>query len=339
MDETQKFFDDMTKMKVQAANEWWTPDAVTQAAQTVDGVYNLITIVCVIFFVGIIVPMFYFTWKYHRKSEEQVAVSQEDHSTFLEILWSAGPMVLLFYLFFVGFRGFLDLRVEPEGAMEVGVRAYQWGWEFQYSEDFEGNPTKCTTKVNFNEPLYLPTQRPVKFIMTSSDVLHSFYLPSFRQKGDVIPGRYNTVWVEAPADKADDYTLFCTEYCGRSHSQMAATLRFVDPPEFNKWLKEKQKTSCGGVSLKRGKQIYDGVCKTCHSLDGSKGTGPTFKGLWAKEETLEDGSKVTVDETYVQESILKPNAKIVKGYPAAMPAQELDEDEIKSMFKFLQSVK
>ncbi len=336
---SNNLIDKMVHYKVPAENEYWIPDGVGGFFENVDWLYNWITIISVVFFAAIIFPMWYYTWKYNRKSVGDKALNQHDHSFFLEILWSGGPLIILFVMFYYGFQGYLDMRIKPNNAMEVGVRAYQWGWEFSYNEDFEGNATKCETKVSFNEPLLLPTGRAVNFLMTSSDVLHSFYLPNFRQKGDVIPGRYNTVWVEAPEGKEGTYPLFCTEFCGTSHSQMLAEVRFVKADEFNAWLKSKEKVSCGGVSLERGKNIYSGVCQACHSLDGSKKVGPSFKGLWGREEKIEGGSSVTVDENYIKESILNPNAKIVEGYPPSMPAQELDEDEIKSVIKFIKEQK
>lgn len=310
--------------KVADATLWMPPQAST-VAEGVDDLYYGIYWICVFFFLLITVMVVYFVAKYRRKSDDQLATSQIAHSTKVEFIWTAVPTVLVIGIFVWGFNVFMDLHVAPVDAMEVKVTAQKWSWSFEYSN---GDQTPGE--------LFVPEGKPVKLLMQSRDVIHSFYIPAFRVKQDVVPGRYTTMWFEAK--KAGDYQVFCTEYCGTSHSQMLATVKVLPVDEFN----EKMEKGFGpNDPVARGEKLYSGYCKACHSVDGSKVVGPTFKGLFGREEKIQGQAAVTVDENYLRESILEPNAKIVEGYPAAMPSfkGQLKDEQIDDIITWMKTIK
>jgi cytochrome c oxidase subunit 2 len=192
--------------------------------------------------------------------------------------------------------------------------------------------------------MVVPLNRPVKLVMTSNDVIHSFYVPGFRNKQDVIPGRYTSLWFKA--DKLGEFQVFCTEYCGLQHSQMPATIRVVSESQYMAWLDSNKPSSVSNdngmsESAQKGMELYEGKCRSCHSLDGSRVVGPTWKGIYGAKREFESGPSVNADENYLRESILNPMAKIVKGYPAAMPpyAGQLSDDEIESLIEYMKTTK
>jgi cytochrome c oxidase subunit II len=222
---------------------------------------------------------------------------------------------------------YYDQRTMPKDAMEISVTAQKWRWDFEYK-----NGKKASTEF------YVPVGVPVRLLMTSVDVIHSFYVPSFRMKQDVVPGMYSNVWFQAK--ETGVFQLFCTEFCGTNHSAMLGKVHVVDRLEFDKWVGGDPDAKL--PPAERGAKLYTNKqCNTCHSIDGSKIIGPTFKGIWGREEELSDGSKVKVDENYVMESMMNPQAKIVKGFPPSMPPFQgsLTVDETKAIIEFLKTVK
>ena len=340
MDKTNDVFDQLSKLEI-PLDGLWLPSAANTAAHSVDDAYWLVYWACVISFFAIIIPLFWFMWRYRRKTEGQKAESQEDHSQLIEILWSGLPLVFFIVLFVVGFRGYLDLNVEPANTLDIYVRGSQWKWDFTYNRDSHGNDVKNGAHVGgIGAEFPVPSGVPIKLIMTSDDVLHSFFLPNMRVKADVIPGRYNTLWFEVPEGQEGKFPIFCTEYCGKDHSRMLATLKVVTRNEFDAWLKKSAEAAGGPASVAAGQKIYNSVCVACHTLTGLRTVGPSFKGLWGKEEEMDDGRKIVVNEDYIKTSILEPNKDVVKSYTKGlMPAQKLSETEIQSFILFLKTVK
>ena len=215
-------------------------------------------------------------------------------------------------------------------------------WSFTYPGDLRKNPNKATILKSANV-LYLEDGQPVKLVMKSTDVLHSFFVPAFRVKEDLAPHIYTytsfTPFLRPEHKKKGkaEYDIYCTEYCGRDHSAMLAKAIVLSPEKFRNEMNRIEETA-GNVSAKRGKAIYGSNCKSCHTLDGSSLVGPSFKGLWQKERVFADGSNALADENYIRESVLYPNKQVVKGYPAAMPVQEYDDAEIQSIIEYLKSL-
>jgi cytochrome c oxidase subunit II len=306
------------------------PPQGTAISGQVDKLYEFLLIASLISSIILIGGMIYFALKYKRKTDND-KTAYITHNTFLEFLWSFIPLVIFMISFVWGWIVFHRIRNIPENALEVNVRAKQWSWDFLY---------KSGKKVGGE--FYVPVNTPVKLIMTSEDVLHSFYIPSMRIKQDVIPGRYTSLWFNA--DKLGDYHIFCTEYCGAAHSAMLAKMKVVSQAEYEKWLQENDDALS---PLQRGQKNYMSLgCVACHSVDGKPATGPTWKGIFGTQRALADGSSVLADENYLRESILNAQAKIVKGFggngmPSVMPPYQgqLSEDQVLGLIEYIKSLK
>ncbi len=304
---------------------FWLPRQSSTLAPEIDRAYHTVLGISAFFFVLVIGATALFAIRYRRRAGESAA--QIDHSTPIEIVWTAIPAILLLFLFGIGLRGYVSAHVAPGDAMEVKVTAERWLWTFTYPNG--------TTTVN---ELGVPKDRPVRLLMSSKDIVHSFFVPEFRIKQDVVPGAYTSTWFEAT--EAKEVTILCAEYCGTGHSDMMGKVIVMEEPAFRDWLDKG-----GGVGnlppAELGKKLFTSRnCATCHSLDGTRIQGPTFKGVFGRSEDLEGGGKVVVDENYIRESILDPQAKIVRGYPASMPVFKglLKDSEIDALIAFLKTV-
>lgn len=308
--------------------DFWFPRQSSTIAAEIDWAWYVVYYFDILMFFGLMIPMFYFIRRYRRRTDND-KVSSITHSTALEISWTVVPSILVISLFFVGLRGYLQASVAPAGAMEIRTTAEMYMWTFTYPNG--------TTSVN---ELVVPKDKPVKLIMSSKDVLHSFFVPEFRVKQDVIPGTYTTLWFEANAER--ETILFCTEYCGVGHSEMMAKVSVMAQPDFDNWIEtglRKGEKPLPAAEL--GAKLYKSrSCNTCHSLDGSRVQGPSFKGVFGRDEKFADGSSLKVDENYIRESLLEPQKKIVEGYPATMPTFKglLKENEIDAIIAYLKTV-
>jgi len=300
------------------------PEQLSTGAAEVDELYMFIYWFSAIFTAGIVAVMIYCIVKFRRRPG--VKAEPVGHNLVMELVWTFGPVVFIAALFHLGFKVYVHNAVPAEGAMEIRARGRQWLWEFEYP-----------TGMRSTNELRLPLGRPVKFIISSDDVLHSFYVPGARLKRDAVPGMYNNI--SFTPNRLGDMQVFCAEYCGTSHSGMLATIKVVTPEEFDKFLKEGE--TFDGPPEAWGEKIYSQqACKTCHSVDGSKMPGPTWKGLWGKTETMADGSTVKVDENYVHESILKPQAKITAGFTTTqMPPFTLNDKQIDAVIAYMKTLK
>jgi cytochrome c oxidase subunit 2 len=348
---------------------WWllplahastfAPFPGTTIAAEVDKIYAFLLVASLISFIILIGGMAYFVTKYRRRSgNDKTAYITHNHT--LEFLWSFIPFLIFMFVFAWGWMVYHDMRTPPADALEVHVFAKKWEWRFIYKNgkeaisdvDDQGNRVPATMVV--------PQGRPVKLIMASEKinpqgtdpqdrpVLHSFYVPAFRVKQDVVPGRYTALWFKA--EEKGLFNVFCAEYCGSGHSNMLGLVKVVSPEEFDAWLAgEAVPGVAAGAAppanplVTQGKQIYlSKACAGCHSLNGSPGSGPTFKGLFGKTEKLQGGDSVQVDESYIRESILVPGAKTVQGFTAGtMPpfAGQLSEDELTAVIEFIKTIK
>ncbi|MEM6313185.1 MAG: cytochrome c oxidase subunit II [Planctomycetota bacterium] len=243
------------------------------------------------------------------------------HSTTLEITWTLIPTLIVLVIFTFGFRGYLSSQVPPTDAIQISANGKMWAWFFTYPDALgRGAPE-----------LWVPVNEPVQITLDSSDVIHSLYIPAFRVKKDVVPGRYNTLWFTA--DKEGTYELFCTEYCGTLHAEMITKVHVVSREEYDKKMEEISDPYADNAPFWLvGQQIHQqNGCAACHSIDGSVGTGPSWKDLWGAERQLDDGSVVIADQAYITESIRYPGRKILAGWGNVMPsyaAQLSDKDSI-----------
>lgn len=305
------------------------PTAATDQASQVNNLYSFLLISSFIACVILIGGMIYFAFKYRRKSLTAKS-AYITHNTFLEFLWSFIPLVIFLVVFAWGWNIYHQMRKAPENALEIQVTGKQWAWEAAYKS---GVRTANLVKV--------PINTDVKIILNSVDVIHSFYVPSFRIKQDAVPGRYTTVWFNA--NKLGDFHIFCTEYCGTQHSGMLGKLQVVTQEEYYKWLEEESKFSTLPIAQKGEKLFQVKACSGCHSVaDASVKVGPALFKKFGGSEELADGTKVTVDENYIRESILNPNAQVVKGFNAGvMPAfqGQISEDEVSALIEYIKSVK
>ncbi len=300
------------------------PQASTLAAD-VDALYYFIFWGCTAFFVLIVGLCALFIVKYRRKEGQQLE-ARAYHNTPLEVTWTVIPFLLLLVVFVWGFKGFMHMNVAPGNSLDYYVTAKKWMWEIK---DPNG-------QVTLNE-MVVPVNQPVKIILRADDILHSFFIPAFRVKADAIPNRYNNLWFEATREGV--YDIFCTEYCGSGHSGMLGKVTVVSQEAYD--------AGFGGDGrlpdeplVVYGERLYASkACITCHSLDGSKKTGPTWQGLFGKQEELTDGSSVTVDESYIRESIIDPGSRITAGFDNVMPtyAGTLDDEAIEALIEFIKA--
>jgi len=305
---------------------FWLPEAASTVAAEVDGLFYFVYWASAIIFVGVVAAMIYFAYKYRRRDPGDRPQLVEE-SRLLEISWIVVPTILVLLVFTWGFQTFVTLQTAPPNAYEIRGQAYSYGWNFEYPEGAQ------TT-----DELYIPADRPVQVRLSSreGDVLHSFFLPQFRVKQDVLPNRYTSVWFEA--NKPGTYELFCTEYCGTGHSQMLGEVNVLPQDEFDEWLSEASVDEDDLSLAEFGELQYQrNGCQGCHSLDGSDRAGPTFQGLYESNRDFSDGTSTEADENYLRESIVEPDAKIVEGYRSGiMPSfAQLSEREVTALIEFI----
>jgi len=306
----------------------WLPEAASSIASRVDNVIWFVTIISLVFFVFITALLVVFAIKYRRRSEDDETPYQVSHHT-LEVVWTIIPSILVMVIFVYGFVVFEDLRTPPKDAMEINVTGKQWLWQFHYDNG----------KSTINE-LFVPEGRPVKLVMTSDDVLHSFFVPEFRVKQDLVPGMYTYLWFKAI--KKGEFNIFCAEYCGTNHSGMLGKVKVLSPADFEKWKTSKEELIAGANLVEAGAELYTKrACIGCHSIDGSPMVGPTFKGIFGRQETLADGQEITVDENYLRKSIYEPQAQVVKGYQPIMPSFKgiISDNEVSALIAYMKSLK
>ena len=309
---------------------FWMPANASTTATDIDWLYDVMVLIATLFAVGIFAAMAWFCIKYRAKDRRsnEVVEKTPDHNTTLEITWSLIPMVIMIALFVWGFKGYVDLRTTPKDAQEVHVTAQKWKWLFDYPKGIS------------DDALHVPVNTNVRVVLSSVDVLHSFFVANFRVKMDAVPGRYTELWFHAT--EPGEYPIECAEYCGTNHSEMHTKVVVHEPGGYEKWLadKEKQMETMDPVQL--GTMLYNQLgCGTCHSLDGTRLIGPSFKGLWGKTETLADGSSVKVDENYIRQSLLEPQAQLVAGYAPAMPTFQgkLSDAKIAGIIAYMKTLK
>lgn len=310
--------------------DFWLPIGASVNATNVDLMFNIINWVCYFFFAVVLAMMVTFVLKYRAKPGSKFRHDGPTHNTLLELSWSGIPLLICIAIFFLGFRGYVDLRTAPKNSYEVNVTAVKWAWQFKYPNGAQ------------SDNLVVPAGQPVRLTMRSNDVLHSCYIPAFRVKQDLVPGRYTTLWFQCDIptglEEANGYHLFCTEYCGTGHSNMNRRVLVLPQAEFDGWV-TKQAAWLDEIPeeelyFKAGPKIY-ARCQQCHSLDGTAGLGPTWQGLWERISTPAAGSRFVdgksygdligpgkeyvTPEDYIRDSIFNPGKHLVAPYGNVMP--------------------
>ena len=348
--------------------------APSEAAAWSDGLFLMITWFSIFFFVVLMTLMVVFVIKYRRRPGVPAQPSPH-HNLNIEILWTVIPSASMLVMFVYGFQGYAAKIVSPDDALEMRIQGSKWSWIATYPNGASSPETQALSKVVDNEnhvvtqgkeyPIfYVPENTDIKLRMMSTDVIHSFWIPEYRTKLDVIPNRYTGFGFSTPmlteSDTVEYYDaetkatttiagrdmwVFCAEYCGDDHSRMAATLRIVPQEVYD------QKMVDWSVKLSpidAGKKIWTQICKSCHQIDGSRLVGPTWNSVknadgqfgFGYDAVLENGSTVLRDANYYRESILDPNAKIVKDFAPAMTSYQglLSDEDIDNVIAFIQSI-
>jgi len=361
-----------------AANEagtFWMPPQASTFAQDVDFTYYFIYWIDVVFFLVLMGAMLLFAIQYRQKKVGEKTLDLKG-SHAVELAWAVMPSFLLIAMFVLGFQAYMKQTVPPADALNVRVKAQKWQWNYDYPE----------LGIENTSVLVVPEGKAVVLTMSSKDVLHSFFVPDFRVKKDVVPGRYTVLWFEVPeifkgnsargnmptasADakgllQADDaglihtaldndgdgftdglgegeHQVFCTEYCGTDHSRMYSRIKVLEQEAFDAWVKSMTEVDLSSLTAdQRGERTFKKYgCAGCHSIDGSKLVGPTFKGLWGSQENIQGMGAVAVDENYIQESIWVPGAKIVEGYAPQMPSYQgqIDQEGVDDLIAYLKTL-
>lgn len=309
-------------------------ESASNMSGKVDEVFLYITALSVAFLVFITAVMIYFVIKYNRKDNPK---PQDIEGHFLlEMTWTGVPLVLFLSMFYFGWTNYRYMRQVPRDAMVVKVIARQWAWAFVYPNGKQTNE------------LYLALDRPVKIELESTDVVHGFFIPAFRVKQDAVPGKKNYTWFAPTA--LGSYDIQCTVICGVSHTYMLSKARVLPEADFKEWYfgdaAEPPKVAEAGQGAPkvadpaRGEVLARSKgCLACHTTDGAKLIGPTWKGVYGKKETLAgDGVIITVDDEYIARAIRDPQAHLVKGYPPAMPPQRTTDQEVKDLTAYIRSL-
>jgi cytochrome c oxidase subunit II len=302
-------------------------------ATGVDTAFAIIIGISLFFLIGITTVIIYFIVKYNKKKNP--VASEIEGSTRLEIIWTIIPLILVLFMFWIGWHAYIPMRKVPADAMKIKVTAQMWSWHFEYENGI------------VEDTLFIPMNKPVVLNMVSLDVIHSLYIPAFRLKEDVVPGKKeNYMWFKSAVPGT--YDLFCAEYCGLRHSYMGTAVVVLEQNAFDKFYASgpaKIDASVAAVPGAEGKLLVEQKgCIACHSADGTKIVGPSYKGIFGHKVTVETNGKdreVTVDEAYLKKSILEANADVVKGFPkGSMPdyKSQLNDEQVDKIIEYIKTL-
>jgi cytochrome c oxidase subunit 2 len=307
------------------------PVPASAQAVPIDWLWDLQVKAMSFLFSLIVVPMLYSLLVFRRKKGDTTDAAHVEGNTTLEVVWTVIPLVVVLGMAFVGAQNLGETRRADPDAMVVNVTGFQWGWSFEYPE------YGITSKE-----LYLPVNKQVLLKMTSRDVIHSFWVPEFRVKQDLVPGRITELRI-TPTLLGDTYKVRCSEICGTSHAYMENPVIVVEKVAFDAWVAEQQALAAEAGQTPEGRGlalVTANGCRGCHSIDGSPGVGPTWFQLAGSEVPLSGGGTVVADDAFLAESILQPQAKIVAGFEAQqMPAYNFTEEQVADIIAYIKTLR
>jgi cytochrome c oxidase subunit 2 len=298
------------------------PTSASVHARYEDWLFIFLCVVAIAMTALIFIVIAIFAMKYRRRHGREAV--QIEGSMLLETIWSIVPLGIMMLMFAGGAVLYFSMRTPPQDASQIYVVAKQWMWKIQHVEG--------PREIN---QLHVPVGRDIELIMTSQDVIHSFYVPAFRVKQDVLPGRYTTLWFRAT--RPGTYHLFCAQFCGTMHSGMVGDVVVMGPQDYQAWV---QSGAPSGSLAQTGLTLFQQMgCNTCHRFD-TQGRGPNLMGVYGNPVQLEDGRTVTADENYIRESILAPAAKVVSGFKPIMPSfqGQVSEEDLNELIAYIKSL-
>jgi len=316
--------------KVPYSPSFWFPNSASNFAESTDGLFRFLLWVSVLSTIGVAAAILYFCKRYRATSREanEAAESQVDHSNALEVTWSIIPLFIVVGVFVVGFKQYVDLRTPPRAAYEIHANAQRWKWGFEYPQGLS------------HPELHVPVNKNIRIMLQSVDVIHSLFIPEFRVKMDAVPGRYTELWFRATEEGT--FPVYCAEYCGTHHSDMLTRVVVHSQEGFDAWVAEEIRKIEAMPLTDLGALTFNQMgCATCHSTDGSIKVGPSFLGLFGRQEKITNLGTLSVDENYIRESILEPQSKIVQGFPPAMPTfkGQLSDRRISGLIEYIKTIK
>ena len=305
------------------------PEQAAKNVHLVDDLYLIVLLLSVVGFFGLMGVMTFFIVRFHRSQNDKSAYIP--HNALAETIWTVVPTIIFVGIAVWGLFAFFEMEKVPSNAYKINVTGKQWLWEFTYKKD---NLQFDTTEV-----MYVPVDTPIVLEMTATDVLHSFYVPSFRIKRDTVPGIITRV--NFTATKKGDFRIYCAEFCGTSHSKMRGIVRVVSKARFEKWLNREIKEANISDPVELGSRLFIRNCMTCHNIDESTKIGPGLANIFGKKRNFSNADSVVADADYIRESIIAPNAKVVDGFPAKMNsfAGLLEEKEINYLIEYIKTLK
>jgi cytochrome c oxidase subunit 2 len=322
----------------------WLPEQASEHARQVDGLHYFVIITTLVGAFGVFATAIWFFVRYRRQTDQDVTPAVHPRAIH-EILFIGVPLALFLVWFAIGFPQYVRLTLPPPDAQDVFVMGKKWMWKFAYP----GGPNSVDT-------LRVPANRPVRLLITSRDVIHSFYLPALRIKMDALPGRYTQTWFTA--DRPGRYEIFCAEYCGLGHSAMLGELIVMPETEFDDWMAGQRRNvlaaaqDAGAPASERvlpsssvvdeGRRVAaEQGCLKCHSVDGTRHLGPTWTDLYLRQQKLKDGKTITADEAYLTKSMMDPAAQIVEGYQNVMPTYQgrMSPPEVAAVVEYIKSLR
>jgi len=304
----------------------WLPEKASALGGITDRAFRFVFASSLFVFVLMMGLMILFALAYRRRPADEPGKSPGPNAALVGA-WTVLMIILAGSVFFIGLRGYLRTEIPPRNQYTIQVEARKWGWEFTYPNGYR------------DSELHVPYGVPVRLVMRSDDVVHSFQVPAMRLRQDLLPGRETEACFTAI--EPGDYPVYCAQYCGAGYSDMTTTLVVHEPGDFPVWMKNVADPYEGMDPAEAGRMLYDEKgCAACHALDGTRRIGPSFKGVFGAEVKLRDGSRVLADAGYIEESLVDPTAKVVEGFEPVMPPfrAQLTDEEIGYIVEFIKSL-